>query len=174
MNWDFKDWLALASLLAVFYGGINWIYKNVKKLSKFLDDIADNEKQIQENKKQITFISAKLDSVITLLHDPMFVCNDEGLCIVVSDSLCELFGATTKEKLLGGGWVNFIIPEDRNTAWEDWIKNIKDGSKDMVGSYRIRHGVTGNIIPVVYHAVLPRIEGTRELIISVGKVKKIT
>lgn len=172
MNLDIKEWLAIGSLITVFFGGAAWIYKRIKKLIEFLKEIDDNKENVELNRKMILFNAAKLDSIIILMHDAIFVCNEEGLCITCSDSLCELFGSS-REKMMGSGWINYIISEDRPSAWGEWMRNVKDGSKDMVGSYRIQHGITGKIIPIIYHAILPRVENTKELIISVGKAKQI-
>ena len=171
MNWDWKDWLAIASLLAVIYGGFVWLYKRIKELIKFLERVDNNEKAIQHQSKRIDFISGKIDGLILLLNEAFFVCNEEGLCVLSNEYLCNLFGAT-HEQMAGSGWINFIIPADRDSAWKQWNNGIKAGVKFMSGNYRIAHGRTKEIIEIEYHATMHRDEDSEIVIVSVGKAFK--
>lgn len=171
MNWNWKDWLAITSLIAVFFGGVTWLYRRIKDLIKFLERIEKNTAQIEYQGKRLNFISGKIDGLIYLLDEAFFVCNDEGLCVLANDHLCELFGAT-HEEMAGSGWVNFILQEDRDIAWRQWSNGIKSGVRRMNGKYRILNGRTKEIISIEYHASMYRDEESEIVIVSVGKAFK--
>jgi PAS domain S-box-containing protein len=171
MNWSWKDWLSILTIIAVVYGGVAWAYKRIKELIKFLEQVESNKSEIAKLNKRADFISGKVDGVIILLNEAFFVCNEEGLCILSNEYLCNLFGST-HEQMAGSGWINFIIPEDRESAWKQWSGGIKSGVKFMTGSYRILHGKTKEIIPIEYNATVYREENDEVVIVSVGKAHK--
>ena len=75
---------------------------------------------------------------------PTFICEVNGRCTDVNPALCRIYKAT-KEEMLGFGWTNFIVEEDRHYALEQWMSAINSES-EITSTYRINPGFSGNLL----------------------------
>jgi len=167
---NIKDWGALAGLVGAIVGGSIWIYKKaIRPVVKFFKRFDDVEKASSGVHERLSYLDKKMDAGFMLNRDAMFVASSEGLCVLANTALCELFGST-EQQMMGLGWSNFIILEDREKAWKNWEFNIKNGMGEIKDTYRIKNGENGEIINIEYHAIISR--GNKEMIVGVGKAYK--
>lgn len=129
--------------------------------------IKDQVKQISTD---IKVIRAERDTTFYLSKDATFKNNSEGLCINANKALCKLFGANEKE-LLGVGWMNFIVEEDKERVMEEWDTNIDSGS-EIISNYTIQNKETGKLTKVQYRAIIMR-DDDGSIISIFGVVEKI-
>jgi PAS domain S-box-containing protein len=167
-----RDWTLIGALIAMFFGGGTFAYNRIKGLIKFLDGYDEIKKTVTLHAKNIEYIHSMVSGLIRLLHDPFFVCDSEGYCTEANMALCELFGAT-QEQMMGSGWSNFIVAADRERAWAEWITGVKTGSVDIVGFYKIRHGISRKTIDVTYRATIHHDKTGDVVVVCVGKAKEV-
>lgn len=167
-----KDIGGLIAIFGSLLGGLWWAWKNVvKPVLSFIKSMEDMQKEIKSLHAltdKIEYLKGKTNGVIYLSDVPMFVCNEEGLCILANRAMCELFGGEEKQ-MRGYGWLGFIHPDDRAAAQRHWELAIHSGNEDVTGEYRIING--DSVVDAVYHSIIIR-GNEGQLIVSVGKVKQ--
>jgi PAS domain S-box-containing protein len=167
-----KDIGGLIAIFGSLIGGIWWAWKNMIKpvlaFIKSMEEMQIDIKELQKLPDRIEYVKGKTNGVIYLSDVPMFVCNEEGLCILANKAICDLFGAEEKQ-MRGYGWLNFLHPEDRALAQRHWELAIHSGNEDVTGEYRIING--DSVVDAVYHSIIIR-GNEGQLIVSVGKVKQ--
>jgi PAS domain S-box-containing protein len=129
--------------------------------------IKDQVKQISTD---IKVIRAERDTAFYLSKDAMFKNNANGLCTNANTALCRLFGAQENE-MLGLGWTNFVIEEDKERIIDEWQANIEFGN-EIISNYTIENKETGKLIKVQYRALIMR-DDDESIISIVGIVEKI-
>lgn len=80
-----------------------------------------------------------------------------GATTYVNPKWCELSGLSFEEAL-GDGWLNALVPQDRESVYQGWKKRIADYSSS-VAEYRFQHA-DGTIVWVFGKAVPEIIDGT--------------
>jgi len=176
---EWKDLMAVGSIgFAIIGAGFQAWKKGVKPIIKFFKDFDNiknvqisNEKAIEQLEKRALFSDRKADGIIQLSSTPMFVCNEDGLCILANKAIMDLFGATSLSQMRGYGWLQFLKNKDRNRAQHDWETAINSGGEDFTSSYTIVHGLTEEEILVTYHSIIGR-DHSNMALVAVGKVCK--
>lgn len=99
-------------------------------------------------------ISRQSIAAMKISDSAMFFCNEAGECTEANLALCQMFGAT-EDQMIGFGWSQFIITEDRKRAVKEWEEAFETDI-DIKRNYRIKHGYSGKIIKVNYRAIIMR------------------
>lgn len=102
--------------------------------------------------KDVKVIMGNATASFYLSENPMFKNDKQGNCTAANSALCKIFGATEVD-MLGYGWVNFIVKEERDRAYGFWMEQI-ERAPVISDSYTIKNGDTGALIKVKYKAVV--------------------
>ncbi len=150
---------------------IDIIALNLQEVSKELKpngggSIKDQVKQIATDVKTIC---VERDATFLLSKEPMFKNDEHGYCILANNALCQLYGVS-QEQLLGLGWLNYIIEEDKERIKEEWLNVIETGT-EISSYYTIINQVTDEEVPVKYRAIINKHNG--KIISAIGNVEKI-
>lgn len=150
---------------------IDTIALNLQEVSKELkpnggSSIKDQIKQIATDVKTIC---VERDATFLLSKEPMFKNDEHGYCILANNALCQLYGVF-QEQLLGLGWLNYIIEEDKERIKEEWFNVIETGT-EISSYYTIINQVTDEEVPVKYRAIINKHNG--KIISAIGNVEKI-
>lgn len=142
--------------LAKAISHIDTIATNLEDVSKELrpnggSSIKDQVKQIALDVKAIR---VERDATFHLSKDAMFKSNEKGFCVLANSSLCNIYG-TTPEQMLGLGWLNFVIEDDRERIKEEWFTAIESG-KEILSHYTVINQITRRKINVRYKAIVNR------------------
>lgn len=150
---------------------IDIIAVNLQEVSKELKpngggSIKDQIKQIAIDVKTIC---VERDATFLLSKEPMFKNDERGYCILANNALCQLYGVS-QEQLLGLGWLNYIIEEDKERIKEEWLNVIETGT-EIASYYTIINQVTDEEVPVKYRAIINKHNG--KIISAIGNVEKV-
>lgn len=150
---------------------IDIIALNLQEVSKELKpngggSIKDQVKQIATDVKTIC---VERDATFLLSKEPMFKNDEHGYCILANNALCQLYGVS-QEQLLGLGWLNYIIEEDKERIKEEWVNVIETGT-EIASYYTIINQITNEEVPVKYRAIINKHNG--RIISAIGNVEKI-
>ena len=150
---------------------IDIIALNLQEVSKELKpngggSIKDQVRQIAIDVKTIC---VERDATFLLSKEPMFKNDERGYCILANNALCQLYGVS-QEQMLGLGWLNYIIEEDKERIKEEWINVIETGT-EISSYYTIINQVTDEEVPVKYRAIINKHNG--KIISAIGNVEKI-
>lgn len=150
---------------------IDTIALNLQEVSKELKpngggSIKDQIKQIAIDVKTLC---VERDATFLLSKEPMFKNDEHGYCILANNALCQLYGVS-QEQLLGLGWLNYIIEEDKERIKEEWFNVIETGT-EIASYYTIINQVTDEEVPVKYRAIINKHNG--KIISAIGNVEKI-
>ena len=150
---------------------IDIIALNLQEVSKELKpngggSIKDQVRQIATDVKTIC---VERDATFLLSKEPMFKNDERGYCILANNALCQLYGVS-QEQMLGLGWLNYIIEEDKERIKEEWINVIETGT-EISSYYTIINQVTDEEVPVKYRAIINKHNG--KIISAIGNVEKI-
>ena len=150
---------------------IDIIALNLQEVSKELKpngggSIKDQVKQIATDVKTIC---VERDATFLLSKEPMFKNDEHGYCILANNALCQLYGVS-QEQLLGLGWLNYIIEEDKERIKEEWLNVIETGT-EIASYYTIINQVTDEEVPIKYRAIINKHNG--RIISAIGNVEKI-
>lgn len=150
---------------------IDIIALNLQEVSKELKpngggSIKDQVKQIATDVKTIC---VERDATFLLSKEPMFKNDEHGYCILANNALCQLYGVS-QEQLLGLGWLNYIMEEDKERIKEEWLNVIETGT-EIASYYTIINQVTDEEVPVKYRAIINKHNG--RIISAIGNVEKI-
>lgn len=129
--------------------------------------IKDQVKQIASDVK---IIRVERDATFHLSKDAMFKNDADGHCVLANSALCTLFGST-QEQMLGLGWLNFIIEEDKKRIKNEWSSIIESG-KEISSYYTVYNPVLEEYIPLTYKAIINR--DSEGVISVIGMVEKTT
>lgn len=127
--------------------------------------IKDQVKQIATDVKTIC---VERDATFLLSKEPMFKNDEHGYCILANNALCQLYGVS-QEQLLGLGWLNYIIEEDKERIKEEWVNVIETGT-EIASYYTIINQITNEEVPVKYRAIINKHNG--KIISAIGNVEK--
>lgn len=135
---------------------IESISEKLEKVSKELQpngggSIKDQVKQIAND---IKIIRVERDATFYLSKEPSFKSDGKGYYTSVNYALSQLVGVSETE-LLGLGWLNYVILEDKNRVKEEW-ENIIESGKEISLFYGIKNPTTMEIIPIKCRAVINR------------------
>lgn len=114
------------------------VLKN-KRLKEYLIDVHNQELM---NTGRLRLLM-KNDSV------GHFECDKVGRCVWVNQALADLFGCERGD-MLGNGWLNYVVEEQRTGVIENWTKSIRY-DVPYTWSYDIIHNKTKEVISV--HAI---------------------
>ena len=150
---------------------IDTIALNLQEVSKELKpngggSIKDQIKQIATDVKTIC---VERDATFLLSKEPMFKNDDRGYCILANNALCQLYGVS-QEQMLGLGWLNYIMEEDKERIKEEWMNVIETGT-EISSYYTIINQVTDEEVPVKYRAIINKHNG--EIISAIGNVERV-
>lgn len=150
---------------------IDTIALNLQEVNKELKpngggSIKDQIKQIAIDVKTLC---VERDATFLLSKEPMFKNDEHGYCILANNALCQLYGVS-QEQLLGLGWLNYIIEEDKERIKEEWFNVIETGT-EIASYYTIINQVTDEEVPIKYRAIINKHNG--RIISAIGNVEKI-
>ena len=128
--------------------------------------IKDQVKQIATDVKTIC---VERDATFLLSKEPMFKNDEHGYCILANNALCQLYGVS-QEQLLGLGWLNYIIEEDKERIKEEWLNVIETGT-EIASYYTIINQITNEEVPVKYRAIINKHNG--KIISAIGNVERV-
>jgi PAS domain S-box-containing protein len=74
--------------------------------------------------QRVEILAAKVDMIYRMYGKAVYVCRPDGYNVYVSPELAVLFGSTP-ERMRGSGWAESIVPEDRHSAVDRWIRCIE-------------------------------------------------
>lgn len=136
---------------------ITELSKNVQHLSEEIKvnggDVTLRDK-ITNIAKDVKVIVGNSEASFYLSDTPMFKNDANGYCIAANTALCRLFGAT-EEEMLGDGWLNYVVKEDRDRARTYWHNQIKANSV-VIDRYVITPGGSGAKLEITYKAMVNR------------------
>lgn len=177
--------IKLYSILKKWYNEAKEKRENLSKAIAHIDTIALNLQEvskelkpngggsIKDQIKQIAIdvktICVERDATFLLSKEPMFKNDEHGYCVLANNALCQLYGVS-QEQLLGLGWLNHIIEEDKERIKEEWLNVIETGT-EIASYYTIINQVTDEEIPVKYRAIINKHNG--RIISAIGNVEKI-
>lgn len=116
-------------------------------------------------KGKVDKISSKQSVHFELADAAMFECDSNGKCVAANASLCELF-ETTKEQMMGLGWLNYIEPFEESK--ERYLERIETDN-EITDDYTIITARTRTKIEAKYTAQIKRDE-RGNIINIIGKV----
>ena len=150
---------------------IDTIALNLQEVSKELKpngggSIKDQIKQIAIDVKTIC---VERDATFLLSKEPMFKNDERGYCILANNALCQLYGVS-QEQMLGLGWLNYIMEEDKERIKEEWFNVIETGT-EIASYYTIINQVTDEEVPIKYRAIINKHNG--KIISAIGNVEKV-
>lgn len=184
---DIGEWIAiLTALYAFFLFAKSKVYKPLRKhilrvtnlLAKveeylpLLMELKPNgggsvKDLIQRTNQEVISIKNKQEAVIALNPDCLFQCDKNGHCNEVNESLCKLFGAS-KEEMLGYGWLDFIVPIQRESVKSNWENALKS-NLSVSGEYDVINGFTEEVSRLEYVAHIKR-SANNEILNIFGRV----
>lgn len=130
---------------------------NVKTLSEEIKvnggDVTLRDK-ITNIAKDVKVIIGNSEASFYLSETPMFKNDANGYCTAANNALCKLFGAT-EEDMMGDGWLNFVVTEDRDRAGRYWHTQVQNNNV-VIDSYVITPGGKGDKVQVRYKALVNR------------------
>ena len=166
----------------------NWYINNILKpvisdcispLSKKVDQILTQltvnggsvtvKDDLTNMKNSINILRSENRAQLYLSDSPTFINDETGKCVFVNDALCDLFGAT-KDEMLGFGWSNFLLDEEKKIKTENFARALKT-DMNIKDSYHVKNGITGEIILCEYIATVTRDKVGRPISV-IGSVKK--
>lgn len=121
---------------------------------------------IQKIDKNITQIKAAQDAEFQLNSDCKFECAPDGRWIRVNDSLCKLFEATDRQRLMGYSWINFVKSEQQEAVREHYENGVETDDV-LAGDCTLANGQECS-----YIAYVKRNSETNEIISIFGIVNK--
>lgn len=151
---------------------------HIEKISNELSEVSKELKpngggsikdQVKEISRDVKAIRVERDATFLLAKEPMFKNDAKGYCTLANQALCKLYG-TNQEQLLGLGWLNYVIEEDRERVKEEW-KNIIESGTEITSNYTVKNDQTDQYIPVKYRAIINR--DNESIISAIGYVEKI-
>ena len=176
--------IKLYSILKKWHNEAKEKRENLKKAITHIDTIALNLQEvskelkpngggsIKDQIKQIAIdvktICVERDATFLLSKEPMFKNDEHGYCILANNALCQLYGVS-QEQLLGLGWLNYIIEEDKERIKEEWVNVIETGT-EIASYYTIINQITNEEVPVKYRAIINKHNG--KIISAIGNVEK--
>ncbi len=137
-------------------GHIEDISEKLEKVSKELQpngggSIKDQVKQIAND---VRIIRVERDATFHLSKEPMFKTDEKGYYVSCNSAFCSLMGVPEQE-ILGLGWLNYIIEEDKERVWEEW-ENIMESGKEISTYYTIKNPETAELTLIKCRAVVNR------------------
>jgi len=100
----------------------------------------------------------------------IFQLNSQGKCIFVNNSYEEISGHP-EGKLIGGGWIDCIHPDDRERAFSEWEKSMKE---NRLLSLEYRFLKPDNSVVWVYGQSLAEYDAQGNILSFVGTITDIT
>lgn len=176
----------IAVISAAMFRGYKWYKKN--KAARAADQQKNDEKlniiikqlfpnggmsamdQIMEIKKLMMRSVAAQESFFMLSEAPLFTNSETGSCNDVNEAACELYGAS-KNELLGFGWTNFILPNEREIVKREWTEAIQTDN-EITKIYTIQNPVEDCQIKCKYTAVIVR-DTHGKIIRIMGRIKEL-
>lgn len=90
---------------------------------------------------------ARVKHMISMTDQPMYECRvSDGFTINVNEALCNLFGMT-EPHMLGNGWLEAIVQEERAMVWTEYQRAIKEHTP-YSWTYTVENQKTGKRIRV--------------------------
>lgn len=90
---------------------------------------------------RVTHNECRTEVILDLSPHPVYECNPTGECIFANGLLCDLFGLSA-EDMMGSGWLEGILPEERERVFETWQSSVNN-KIPYECSYTIRNRKTG-------------------------------
>ncbi|BAZ51388.1 PAS/PAC sensor hybrid histidine kinase [Nostoc sp. NIES-4103] len=100
----------------------------------------------------------------------IFRSNASGRCIFINEQACEIIGSS-REEILGEGWIQFLHPEDRQRVLVEWYQTVQQ-NLPFKSEYRFCRP-DGRITWVISQAVA-EIESTEEVTGYIGTITDIS
>lgn len=139
-----------------FFVNIEEMTEKILEISKELKpngggSIKDQVKQIAND---VRIIRVERDATFHLSKEPMFKTDEKGYYVSCNSAFCSLMGVPEQE-ILGLGWLNFIVTEDKERVWEEW-ENIMESGKEISTYYTIKNPETAELTLIKCRAVVNR------------------
>jgi PAS domain-containing protein len=158
----YRTILTIAAL-AIMARAWAWLYMNViQKVQKnnqadidFKELVISNQDSLKitvDHIQHTLTIQADISNSILKLGDYAFWYSDKkGDCVLASPMLCSILNCTESD-ILGGNWVNRIVPEDRSRVENEYMKSVHDRTKfDSKYTFDLGNGLFQFVRGIAYH-----------------------
>ena len=140
------------------YNGQSSIKDAVLRIENRIDVIDTKISGIQENQ----YLSMNLQGIA------FWVSNEQGKCTYASTNLCKMLGRTESE-IMGDGWAAYIIPEDRNRVFKEWVFSVEHRSAfDSHYTFKRSDGKKQKVWGLAFHKKI-----TETHVSTMGKIEAI-
>ena len=93
----------------------------------------------------------RTEVILDLSPHPIYECATDGRCVFANEKLCDLFGLSESD-MLGNGWLEGILPEERERVHSTWIFAVKK-SIPYECAYTVRNCKTGEKYKAITRAL---------------------
>lgn len=167
---------AFASFLLLWGRKLNKFVFSVRSLVRFnhifgSDPAEAIKKALYDLERSGSIRNFKQELFAHELSLGIYICEPDGKCIDANDTLVELFGLS-RDKFMGYGWTEAIVPEDRRETIDEWEFAVKKGSA-YYQTYRVRNATTGETFPCFTKAMAVIDTASDKLLCYVGYVRRI-
>ena len=152
------------------------------KSDLFRADITDRIKKViskqDEVSEQIKQVQAFMEAQFEVNPVALFICDADGRCVNVNDSLLSIFRAQSSD-MLGLGWLSFLHPSDRGRVESLWLQAVTSGNNNIRDHYRVisreqyeQFGKVEVVATVSYKTIF-KYDSDKRLQVAVGTVWEI-
>lgn len=149
----------------------NW-YDMMDKIDIIFDEVTPNDgksikDRVNKTHRGLTFVSARLKAHLADTQEASFETDEKGNCNYVNRTYTRLVQRSPSE-VMGQGWQNCILEEDREYVIQSWKKAINEG-RELSIKFRFETP-SGKVIPIKAASYkMTNEEG--EIIGYLGKIK---
>lgn len=107
-----------------------------RRVAERTQELANRTLVLQDVNSQLMHKNQELDAIIRTAPDIIFSRQTDGSRDFISPRFYDFTGAP-QGSADGDGWINYIHPDDRQQAMEEWARSVKSGSNYEI-EYRLR------------------------------------
>ena len=118
---DIKELTAWVTISGIVGGALIWLYK---KLVKPIVTAVKQYFDIVENSSKIEYNTLRVNALMQLSATPFFEADTTGGIVSANGSFIEIFGAYNENEIVGFGFLNFIVKEERAQVRNEWLDSV--------------------------------------------------